>query len=113
MLHICGFPAWQTQTKKMIQNKFDVCQSKDQNETELLQVIFSEINCAIFHINLHELVCQFISWTNWVNSGQFMDNCWISSYGWCEKSLWRSHNYEPVWIELTLTMSWSKVLLSA
>ena len=27
---------------------------------------------------LHELFCQFISWTNWVNSGKFMDNCWIS-----------------------------------
>ena len=21
---------------------------------------------------------QFISWTNWVDSGKFMDNCWIS-----------------------------------
>ena len=28
--------------------------------------------------NLHELFCQFISWTNRVNSGKFMDNCWIS-----------------------------------
>ena len=27
---------------------------------------------------LHKLFCQFISWTNWVNSGKFMDNCWIS-----------------------------------
>ena len=25
------------------------------------------------------LFCQFISLTNWVNSGKFMDNCWISS----------------------------------
>ena len=24
------------------------------------------------------MFCQFISWTNWVNSGKFMDNCWIS-----------------------------------
>ena len=24
------------------------------------------------------LFCQFISWTNWVNSGKFMENCWIS-----------------------------------
>ena len=23
------------------------------------------------------IFCQFISWTNWVNSGKFMDNCWI------------------------------------
>ena len=23
-------------------------------------------------------ICQFISWTNWVNSGKFMDNFWIS-----------------------------------
>ena len=32
----------------------------------------------IVYTNLHELFCQFISWTNWVNSGKFMDNCWIS-----------------------------------
>ena len=37
---------------------------------------------------LHELFCQF---TNLVNSGKFMVNCW--SYGWYEKSLRRSHNY--------------------
>ena len=30
------------------------------------------------HNFLHELFCQFISWTTWVNSGKFMDNCWIS-----------------------------------
>ena len=24
-----------------------------------------------------KLFCQFISWTKWVNSGKFMDNCWI------------------------------------
>ena len=23
------------------------------------------------------IFCQFISWTKWVNSGKFMDNCWI------------------------------------
>ena len=43
-----------------------------------VQVILFEINCTIFFTNLHELFCQFISWTNWVNSGKFMDNCWIS-----------------------------------
>ena len=32
---------------------------------------------AFFYTNLHELFCQFMSWTNWVNSGKFMDNCWI------------------------------------
>ena len=32
----------------------------------------------IFYTNLHELFCQFKSWTNWVNSGKFVDNCWIS-----------------------------------
>ena len=26
----------------------------------------------------HKLFCQFINWTNWVNSGKLMDNCWIS-----------------------------------
>ena len=40
-----------------------------------LQVILFEIDCAIFYTNLHELFGQFISWTNWVNSGKFMDNC--------------------------------------
>ena len=44
----------------------------------VLQVILFEIDCAIFCTNLHELFCQFTSWTNWVNSGKFMDNCWIS-----------------------------------
>ena len=44
----------------------------------LIQVILFEIDCAIFYTNLHELFCQFISWTNWVNYGKFMDNCWIS-----------------------------------
>ena len=43
-----------------------------------VQVILFEIDCAIFYTNLHELFCQFISWTHWVNSGKFMDNCWIS-----------------------------------
>ena len=42
-----------------------------------LQVILFVIDYAIFYTNLHELFCQFISWTNWVNSGKFMDNCWI------------------------------------
>ena len=45
-----------------------------------IQVILFEIDCAIFYTNLHELFCQFISWTNWVNSGKFMDNCWISCH---------------------------------
>ena len=43
-----------------------------------VQVILFEIDWAIFCENLHELFCQFISWTNYVNSGKFMDNCWIS-----------------------------------
>ena len=43
-----------------------------------VQVFLFEIDCAIFYTNLHALFCQFISWTNWVNSGKFMDNCWIS-----------------------------------
>ena len=43
-----------------------------------VQVILFEINCTFFYANLHELFCQFISWTKWVNSCKFMDNCWIS-----------------------------------
>ena len=42
-----------------------------------VQVILFETDCTIFYTNLHVLFCQFISWTNWVNSGKFMDNCWI------------------------------------
>ena len=60
-----------------------------------IQVILFEINCAIFYTNLHELFCQFISWTNWVNSGKFMDNLLsiMSSYGWYWKLFRRSYNY--------------------
>ena len=43
-----------------------------------LQVTLFEIDCAIFYTNLHGLFCQFISGTIWVNSGKFIDNCWIS-----------------------------------
>ena len=43
-----------------------------------VQVILFEIDWAVFYTNLHESFCQFLSWTNWVNSGKFMDNCWIS-----------------------------------
>ena len=46
--------------------------------TNFIQVILLEIDCAIFYTNLHELLCQFISWTNWVNYGKFMENCCIS-----------------------------------
>ena len=42
-----------------------------------VQVILFEIDFAIFYTNLHEFY-QFISWTNWVNSGKSMVNCWIS-----------------------------------
>ena len=42
------------------------------------QVILFKVNCEIFYTNLHELFRQFISWTNWLNSGKSMGNCWIS-----------------------------------
>ena len=42
-----------------------------------IHVILFEIDCTFFYRNLNELSCHFISWTNWVNSGKFMDNCWI------------------------------------
>ena len=32
-----------------------------------VQVILFDIDCAIFYTNSHELFCQFITWTNWVN----------------------------------------------
>ena len=43
-----------------------------------IQVILFEIDCTFFYTNLHELFCKFISWTIRVNSGKFMNNCWIS-----------------------------------
>ena len=64
-----------------------------------VQVILFGINCAIFYTNLNDLFCQFISWTNWINSGKFMDNSWISCqvmhgwYGTIGTFFWRSHNY--------------------
>ena len=42
------------------------------------------------YTNLHELLCQFISWTNWVNSGELLST--MSSYDWYVKSLRRPHN---------------------
>ena len=47
-------------------------------EAGKVQVILFEIDYAIFYTNLHELFCQFITWTNWENTGKFTDNCWIS-----------------------------------
>ena len=49
----------------------------DLHRIALVQVTLYEINCAIFYTNWNELFCLFISWTNCVNSGKFMDNCWI------------------------------------
>ena len=43
-----------------------------------VQVILFEIDYTNFWTNLHKWLCQFIKWTNWVNSGKFIDNCWIS-----------------------------------
>ena len=53
-------------------SNFEICNSW------MIQFILFEIDCTIFYTNLHELFFQFISWTNWVNSGKFMDNWWIS-----------------------------------
>ena len=60
-----------------------------------LQIILFEIDCAIFYSNLHESFCQFIGWTNWVNSGKSMDNCSISCQVMADmkKSLGWSNNY--------------------
>ena len=49
------------------------------------QVILIEINYAICYTNLHELFCQFISWTNWINSGKSMEKCWISCQAMADK----------------------------
>ena len=42
-----------------------------------VQGILFEIDCIMFYTNLYKSFCQFMSWTNWVKSGKFMDNCWI------------------------------------
>ena len=41
------------------------------------RLFFLRLIAQFFYTNLHELFCQFISWTNWANSGKFIDNCWI------------------------------------
>ena len=38
------------------------------NIRNTVQVILFEIDCAILYRKLHELCCQFISWTNWWNT---------------------------------------------
>ena len=54
----------------------------DRQRKKILLLLSKYINlqCTGYYFwdRLHELFCQFISWTNWVNSGKFMDNCWIS-----------------------------------
>ena len=69
-----------------------------------VQVILFEIDCAIFYTNLHKLFCQLISWTNWVNFGKFMDNCWISCKVMAdmENIYDHSHNYVNMWKILNL-----------
>ena len=64
-----------------------VFESQAASPGDLIQVILFEIDCLIFYTYLHELFCQFISWTNWVNSDKFMDKLLniMSSYGWYEK----------------------------
>ena len=55
-----------------------------------VDVILFEIDCAIFYTILHKVFYQFIS-KFWEIYGQLLNI--MSSYGWCEKSLRRSHNY--------------------
>ena len=44
----------------------------------IYKLLFLRMIAHFFYKNLHELFCHFISWTNWVISGKFMDNCRIS-----------------------------------
>ena len=79
--------------------KLPAFSNNDYGYSQNLQVILFEI--AIFLHKFIGIVCQFISWTNWVNSGKFVDNYWISCQVKADmkKSLQRSHNYLPVhWI---------------
>ena len=43
-----------------------------------LYMLFFLRSIAQFLHKFTRIVCQFISWTNWVNSGRFMNNYWIS-----------------------------------
>ena len=62
------------------------------------RLFFSRSIAQSFYKNLHGLFWQFISWTNWVNSGKFLDNCWISHQVMADKSLRRSHNHWPLFL---------------
>ena len=64
--------------------------SLESTQLYLLQAILFAIDCTIFHTNLHELFCLFISWTNRVHSGKFMDNWWIS----CQLMVDMEHFYD-------------------
>ena len=40
-----------------------------------------DLSCKVFSLwKIKSKFCQFISWTNWVNSGKFMENYWISCH---------------------------------
>ena len=76
----------------------------------LIQVILFEIDCAIFYTTLHELFCQFISWTNLVNfcKFQFLNNCWIS----CQVMDGMEIFYDDlIIVNLHVFTSWLKYLL--
>ena len=80
--YVASSPSGNASNGPMSYNQGDYYQQHPQQPGDYLlkslQVILFEIDWAIFYTNLHELFCQYISWTNWVNSGKFMDNCWIS-----------------------------------
>ena len=50
----------------------------DAARVQTYRLFFLRSIAQFFYTNLHELFCHFISWANWINSGKFMDNCWIS-----------------------------------
>ena len=60
---------------------------------------------AQFFTQIYMNFGQFISWTNWVKCGIFMDNCWKKCQVMADlkKSLQRSHNYYPVhyWVAIS------------
>ena len=49
-----------------------------QSEIKYRLFFFRSIVQIFTYTNLHQLFCQFMSWTIWVNSSKFMDNYWIS-----------------------------------
>ena len=80
---LCNNTKWQNALKLTKVCLFN-CTFKCIVSISTIQVIILRLIAQFFYTNLHMLFCQFINWTNWVNSGEFMDNCFISCHDMAE-----------------------------